>query len=89
MPICSSETRTSHIVTNGRRLPSGRREATWTSSACWRVQRMPWPRQAIQAIFARDYLVVQAVTLVLALGVVATNFLVDVLTAVLDPRVST
>ena len=42
----------------------------------------------VSSIFARDYLVVQAVTLVLALGVVATNFLVDVLTALLDPRVS-
>jgi peptide/nickel transport system permease protein len=42
----------------------------------------------VSSIFARDYLVVQAVTLVLALGVVATNFLVDVLTAMLDPRVT-
>jgi len=42
----------------------------------------------VSSIFARDYLVVQAVTLVLALGVVATNFLVDVLTAILDPRIS-
>jgi len=42
----------------------------------------------VSSIFARDYLVVQAVTLVLALGVVATNFLVDVATALLDPRVT-
>jgi peptide/nickel transport system permease protein len=42
----------------------------------------------VSSIFARDYLVVQAVTLVLALGVVATNFLVDLATAVLDPRVT-
>jgi peptide/nickel transport system permease protein len=42
----------------------------------------------VSSIFARDYLVVQAVTLVLALGVVATNFLVDLATAALDPRVT-
>ena len=42
----------------------------------------------VSSIFARDYLVVQAVTLILALGVVATNFLVDVATALLDPRVT-
>jgi peptide/nickel transport system permease protein len=42
----------------------------------------------VSSIFARDYLVVQAVTLVLALGVVATNFLVDLATAILDPRVT-
>jgi ABC-type dipeptide/oligopeptide/nickel transport system permease component len=31
--------------------------------------------------------VVQAVTLILAMGVVVTNFLVDVVTVALDPRV--
>lgn len=41
----------------------------------------------VSSIFARDYLVVQAVTLILALGVVLTNFAVDILTVVLDPRV--
>jgi peptide/nickel transport system permease protein len=41
----------------------------------------------VSSIFARDYLVVQAVTLILALGVVATNFIVDVATVALDPRV--
>jgi peptide/nickel transport system permease protein len=41
----------------------------------------------ISSIFARDYLVVQAVTLILALGVVLTNFVVDIVTAALDPRV--
>jgi peptide/nickel transport system permease protein len=41
----------------------------------------------VSSIFARDYLVVQAVTLILALGVVATNFVVDVVTVALDPRV--
>jgi peptide/nickel transport system permease protein len=43
----------------------------------------------VASIFARDYLVVQAVTLVLALGVVLTNLLVDIITVALDPRVST
>jgi ABC-type dipeptide/oligopeptide/nickel transport system permease component len=41
----------------------------------------------VSSIFARDYLVVQAVTLILALGVVATNFLVDIVTVALDPRI--
>jgi peptide/nickel transport system permease protein len=41
----------------------------------------------VSSIFARDYLVVQAVTLILALGVVVTNFLVDVVTVALEPRV--
>jgi ABC-type dipeptide/oligopeptide/nickel transport system permease component len=41
----------------------------------------------IRAVLTRDYFVVQAVTLVLAFGVVICNFLVDILTAVLDPRV--
>jgi peptide/nickel transport system permease protein len=41
----------------------------------------------ISSIFARDYLVVQAITLILALGVVLTNFIVDIATVALDPRV--
>lgn len=41
----------------------------------------------VSSIFARDYLVVQAVTLILALGIVATNFLVDIVTVALDPRI--
>lgn len=41
----------------------------------------------VSSIFSRDYLVVEAVTMILAIGIVATNFLVDVATAVLDPRV--
>src|SRR5262249_62194905 len=39
------------------------------------------------AIFARDHLVVQAVTLILAIGVVLTNFIVDVATVALVPRI--
>ena len=41
----------------------------------------------IRAVLTRDYFVVQAVTLVLACGIVVTNFLVDVVTVLLDPRV--
>jgi len=41
----------------------------------------------VSSIFARDYLVVQAVTLVFAAGVIATNFAVDVISVALDPRI--
>jgi peptide/nickel transport system permease protein len=41
----------------------------------------------VSSIFARDYLVVQSVTLILAVGVVLTNFLVDIATVALDPRI--
>jgi peptide/nickel transport system permease protein len=41
----------------------------------------------VSSIFARDYMIVQAVTLMLALGVVLTNFAVDIATVALDPRV--
>ena len=40
----------------------------------------------IRAVLTRDYFVVQAVTLILAFGVVLSNFVVDVITAMLDPR---
>jgi ABC-type dipeptide/oligopeptide/nickel transport system permease component len=49
-----------------------------------------WPgvgRLAIQAIFARDYPVVQASVFVLALSFVAVNLAVDVLYGYLDPRI--
>ena len=41
----------------------------------------------VRAVLVRDYFVVQAVTLILACGIVITNFIVDVITAALDPRV--
>lgn len=41
----------------------------------------------VSSIFARDYLVVQAVTLIFAVGVILVNFVVDVVTVALDPRV--
>jgi ABC-type dipeptide/oligopeptide/nickel transport system permease component len=51
-----------------------------------------WPgvgRLAVQSIFVRDYPVVQAGVLVLALSFVAINLAVDVLYGWLDPRIRT
>jgi ABC-type dipeptide/oligopeptide/nickel transport system permease component len=44
-------------------------------------------RYAVDAIFIRDYPVVQAVVLVTALLVVTANLVTDLLYAVLDPRI--
>ncbi|HWA47923.1 MAG TPA: ABC transporter permease [Dongiaceae bacterium] len=41
----------------------------------------------VRAIFTRDYMVVQGVTLVFACATVVLNFLADVLTVAVDPRV--
>jgi peptide/nickel transport system permease protein len=41
----------------------------------------------VNSIFARDYYVVQGVTLLLALGVVLTNLIVDVVSMFIDPRI--
>ncbi|PYC21712.1 ABC transporter permease [Pseudomonas mosselii] len=41
----------------------------------------------VRGIFTRDYMVVQGVAMVLACATVAVNFLADVATTVLDPRV--
>ena len=41
----------------------------------------------IRAIFTRDYMVVQGVAMVFAVASVLVNFLADVLTVTLDPRV--
>jgi peptide/nickel transport system permease protein len=41
----------------------------------------------VQAIYSRDYLVVQGGVVVIAVGYVLVNFFVDLLYAVLDPRV--
>lgn len=41
----------------------------------------------VSSIFARDYLVVQVVTLAFALAVILTNFIVDIVTVALDPRI--
>jgi peptide/nickel transport system permease protein len=42
----------------------------------------------VRAVLTRDYFVVQGVTLFFAVGVVITNFLVDVVSVALDPRVT-
>jgi peptide/nickel transport system permease protein len=50
-----------------------------------------WPgvgRLAIQAIYARDFPVVQAVVFVFAMIFVLVNLVVDLLYAALDPRIS-
>jgi ABC-type dipeptide/oligopeptide/nickel transport system permease component len=50
-----------------------------------------WPgvgRLVVQAIFNRDYPLVQAVVLVLAVIFVAVNFIVDILYMYLDPQIS-
>lgn len=41
----------------------------------------------VRSIFTRDYLVIQSTVLVIAVGFVVVNFVVDVLYAVLDPRI--
>jgi peptide/nickel transport system permease protein len=41
----------------------------------------------ISSIFARDYLVVQGVTLVFALAVIFTSFAVDIVSVAIDPRI--
>ena len=42
----------------------------------------------VSSIYARDYPVIQAVTLVFALLVISINLVTDVVYAMLDPRVS-
>lgn len=41
----------------------------------------------IRAVLTRDYFVVQGVTLLLAMAVVINNYLVDIVTVALDPRI--
>ncbi len=41
----------------------------------------------ISSIFARDYLVVQGITLMFAMAVILTNFIVDILIVAIDPRI--
>lgn len=41
----------------------------------------------VRSIFARDYMVVQAITLAFACATVLVNFVVDVITVALDPRI--
>ena len=49
-----------------------------------------WPgigRLSVQAIFTRDYPVVQAAVFILASTFVVVNFLVDIVYTYLDPRI--
>ena len=49
-----------------------------------------WPgigRLAIQAIYDRDYPLVQAVVFVVALTFVVTNIIIDIIYTYLDPRI--
>ena len=41
----------------------------------------------VRAVLLRDYFIVQGITLFFAVGVVLTNFIVDIITVALDPRV--
>jgi peptide/nickel transport system permease protein len=41
----------------------------------------------VRGIFTRDYMVVQGVAMVLACATVVVNFIADVVTVALDPRV--
>ena len=45
-------------------------------------------RLVVDAVFARDYPLVQGVVLLIALGFIASNLLVDLLYGVIDPRLS-
>lgn len=44
-------------------------------------------RLVVDAVFARDYPLVQGVVLLIALGFIATNLVVDLLYGVIDPRI--
>ncbi|MDH3664004.1 MAG: ABC transporter permease [Alphaproteobacteria bacterium] len=41
----------------------------------------------VASIFSRDYLLIQGITLAFAMGIIITNFAVDIANAVLDPRI--
>ena len=42
---------------------------------------------AIQSIYNRDFPVVQAIVMIVSVGVVATNFLIDIIYTLIDPRI--
>ena len=42
---------------------------------------------AVQSIYTKDYLVVQGTVVIVALGYVLVNFVIDLLYTVLDPRI--
>ena len=58
-------------------------EATNNTTPC----RMMRSRLLIGAIYTRDLIILQGVVLLVASGFVIMNFIVDLLYAVLDPRI--
>jgi len=42
----------------------------------------------VASIFTRDYLLVQGITLFFAIGIICTNFVVDIINVALDPRIN-
>jgi ABC-type dipeptide/oligopeptide/nickel transport system permease component len=42
---------------------------------------------AIQSIYNRDFPVVQAIVMIVSVGVVATNFVIDIIYTLIDPRI--
>lgn len=42
---------------------------------------------AVQSIYNRDFPVIQAIVMVVSVGVVATNFLIDIIYTIIDPRI--
>ena len=42
---------------------------------------------AVQSIYNRDFPVIQAIVIIVSIGVVATNFIVDIVYTIIDPRI--
>lgn len=42
----------------------------------------------VASIFTRDYMLVQGITLFFAIGIICTNFVVDIINVALDPRIN-
>ncbi len=42
---------------------------------------------AVQSIYNRDFPVIQAIVMIVSIGVVATNFIVDIVYTIIDPRI--
>jgi peptide/nickel transport system permease protein len=42
---------------------------------------------AVQSIYNRDFPVIQAIVMIVSIGVVATNFIIDIVYTVIDPRI--
>jgi peptide/nickel transport system permease protein len=42
---------------------------------------------AVQSIYNRDFPVIQAIVMLVSIGVVATNFIIDIIYTIIDPRI--